>query len=102
MVEDVLRKLRDLQRKAELLDGEHSVPMTELFPDEFILRNSEFTSIDELFEASGFNVETEEDFASIPDDEWDMFISERTRFSSWDEMKNAAAVEWAKRRLELE
>ena len=50
----------------------------------------------------GFKVETEEDFASIPEDEWDAFINGRTRFASWDEMKKAAALEWAKQRLELE
>jgi hypothetical protein len=101
MFEDALRKLRDLQRRAERLDGQQ-VPLAELFSDEFMLRNTEFSSIDELFEASGYKVETEEDFACIPDDEWDVFISERTRFVSWDEMKDAAALEWAKRRLELE
>lgn len=102
MFEDAFRKLRDLQRKAEQLDGQHSVPLSELFPDEFMLRNTEFGSIDELFEASGFRVDTEEDFASIPDDDLDVFITEHTRFASWEEMKNAAALQWAKRRLELE
>jgi len=102
MFEDSLRKLRDLQRKAEQMDGEHSVTFTELFPDEFMLRNSEFPSVDSMFEGSGFKVESSEDFAAIPDEEWDVFIQERTRFASWDEMKNAAAQEWAMRRLELE
>lgn len=102
MFADAFRKLRDLQQKAEQLDGHHSVPLHELFPDEFMLHNTEFASIDELFEASGFKVETEEDFAYIQDDEWNVFISERTRFASWDEMKDAAALEWAKQRLELE
>lgn len=102
MFEDALRKLKGLQQRAEQLDGQHSVPLSEIFPDEFMLRNTEFVSIAELFEASGFKVETEEDFKSIPEAEWDKFIKERTRFASWDEMKNAAAVEWAKRRLELE
>jgi hypothetical protein len=102
MFEDALRKLRDLQRKAEQVDGEHSVPLTELFHDEFMLRNTEFPSVETMLEGSGWKIETKEDFANIPDEEWDAFIRERTRFASWDEMKNAAAQEWVSRALELQ
>jgi hypothetical protein len=102
MFEDALRKLRDLQRKAEQLDGEHSVSFNELFPDEFMLRNTEFPSVGSMFEASGFKVESSEDMAAIPDEEWDKFVQERTRFASWDEMKSAAVQEWAARRMGLE
>lgn len=102
MFEDALSKLRDLQRKAEQLDGKHSVSFTELFTDEFMLRNTEFPSVDLMFEASGFKVESSEDFAAITDEEWGSFVRERTRFDSWDEMKNAAVKEWAARRMGLE
>ena len=102
MIDDVLRKLRDLQRKAERLDGEHSVTLSELFPDEFMLRNTEFSTIDELFASSGFKIESEEDFESIPEDRLEIYISEHTRFKSWNEMKTAAANEWAKNQLGLE
>jgi hypothetical protein len=102
MFEDALRKLHDLQRKVEQLDGEHSVPLTELFHDEFMLRNTEFPSVETMLEASGYKIESNEDFAVIPDEEWDAFIRERTRFASWDEMKNAASQEWVARTLELQ
>lgn len=102
MFEEAFRKLRDVQRKAEQLDGEHSVSFAELFQDEFMLRNTDFPSVHAMFEASGFRVDTTEDFAAIPEEEWDEFVRERTRFSSWDEMKGAAVQEWAKRRMELE
>lgn len=98
-LDDISRKLRDLQRQAEELDGEHSVPMNELFHDEFMLRNTDYPSIDEMFAASGFKIETSEDFAAVPDDEWDAFVKNRTRFASWDDMKKAAVQQWAARRL---
>ena len=101
MFEDALRKLRDLQTKAERIDGEHQVPFTELFPDEFMLRNTEFTSIEAMIEASGYTVEAQGDFAAIPDDEWDDFIQACTRFSSWSEMTQAAGREWMLRQLDL-
>lgn len=102
MFEDSISKLHNLQRKLEQLDGEHSVELSELFPDEFMLRNTEFPSLDSMFEESGFTIKSSEDLAAIPDEEWEGFIQVRTRFTSWDEMKNAAAEEWAMRRLELE
>lgn len=102
MFEDFVRPLRDLQRRAEELDGEHQFSFPELFPDEFMLRNTEFPTIDALFAASGFKVESSEDLAAIPDAPWDAFVASRTRFASWDEMKNAAAGEWARRRLGLD
>jgi hypothetical protein len=100
--DDFLKKLNDLQRRAEDLHGTHSVAFTELFPDEFMLRYTEFPSINAMIEASGFKVESKDDFAAIPDEQWDDFIRKRTRFTSWEEMRNSAAREWAIRRLELD
>lgn len=102
MFEDALRKLGDLQRRLEQLDGKHSVSFEELFPSEFMLRNTDFPSIDVMFEASGYQVESTEDLAAIPDAEWDNYIQGRTRFQSWEEMKGAAVQEWAIRRLEVD
>ena len=99
MFDDAIRKLRDLQRRAERLDGEHSVSLNDLFHDEFILRNTDFDSIEAMVQASGFKVETSEDFEAIPDEQWDIFVRERTRFTSWEEMKGAAVQEWAARQL---
>lgn len=102
MFEDALRKVHDLQRKAEQLDGEHSVLLAELFHDEFMLRNTDFSSIDSMLEASGYKIESNDDFANIPNEEWDAFVRESTRFASWDEMKSAAAQEWVTSALELQ
>ena len=102
MFDDAIRKLRDLQRKTDQLDGQHEVPLAELFCDEFMLRNTDFPSIGAMLEASGFNVDTTADFAAIPDDEWDAVVRAGTRFTSWDDMKRAAGGEWARRRLELQ
>jgi hypothetical protein len=93
------RKLKDLERRTKDLHGQHSVPLGELFPPAFMRQNTDFGSIDEMFEASGFKVETEEDFSRIPDDEWNRFIALRTRFESWDEMMKAGGEAWAAKRL---
>tara|TARA_R100000353_G_scaffold166904_1_gene128671 strand:+ start:1077 stop:1241 length:165 start_codon:yes stop_codon:yes gene_type:complete len=54
-----------------------------------------------LFEASGFKVESKEDFESIPDDEWEAFITQNTSFDSWLEMQKAAMAAYTKKKLGL-
>jgi hypothetical protein len=70
-----------------------------MFPDEFMLLNTEFQSIADMIEVSGFRVETADDFKAIPDDEWDAFVRSRTRFTSWEEMRAAAGNEWMSRQV---
>ena len=54
-----------------------------------------------MLEASGFSVESAEDFLAIPETEWDQFISQKTQFSNWQEMQKTAAVELMKKKLGL-
>lgn len=102
MFDDAIRKLNNLARKFEQLDGQHQVSLPELFPDEFMLRNTDYVSMNAMFSANGFTVDSSEDFAAIPDHAWEAIVVSKTRFTSWDEMKGAAVAEWARRRLELE
>ena len=92
-------RLRRLAEKAQALDGEHSISLSELCPPAFMARFTDFRTLEEMFDASGFAVETPEDFAAIPDSEWDAFISNVTRFPDWRAMQKKAVVEWARRRL---
>lgn len=99
MLDDFLKDLNRLQRRLQRLEGTRSVPFSELFPDEFMLLNTEFQSISQMLEESGFRVETPEDFADIPDEEWDTFVRSRTRFVSWEEMRAAGGNAWMSRQL---
>lgn len=98
-LKELERKLNDLSSRAKKLDGEHNVPITELLTPSFLARCSRFQSASELFEASGFKVESQEDFAAIPDDQWDKFIRENTIYSNWQEMLKAAVAAWVKKEL---
>lgn len=91
--------LENLIRKIEDLDGSHEIPLSELFTDEFVLLNTDFSSISEMIAASGFSVQTSEDFANIPDDEWEKYVCQHSRFTSWEDMKGAAAKLWLSRKL---
>ena len=100
-LDELQNKLDNLAKKAEALDGEHSVPVSELLTDSFISSHTNFQTLDEMFNASGFNIEIQEDFAAIPDDEWDKFISSISSFENWQSMLGAAGQEWAKKQLGL-
>jgi hypothetical protein len=91
-----------VQRRLEELDGTHQIPFDELFDPEFMIEFTDFTSIDEMLETSGFKTDTEEDFAAIPDAEWDQFVARTTRFANWHEMQQEAGNRWAQKKLEGE
>jgi hypothetical protein len=93
------RKCADLGRRARRVHGEHNIPIKDLLAPKFLHKCSRFKSADELFDASGFTVESNEDFAAIPDAEWDAFICKSTSYANWQDMLGAAATEWTSREL---
>ena len=71
------------------------------FPNKFMAEYTDFVSFDEMLSASGSKVTTQEEWAAIPDDQWDAFIAARTRFKDWKEMKGKAGAEWTLGKLSL-
>lgn len=96
--DELSKKLDELQESAESMQGTE-VPLGELLNPGFLAKHTRFLSADEMFEASGFKVETTEDFENIPDEEWNDFIERNTPFATWNDMLSAAAAEWAARKL---
>lgn len=99
--DELERKLNDLADRAKRLDGTHNVPISELLTPGFLAGCSRFASADQMFQASGFKIESADDFKAIPDAEWDMFIKNNTSFGSWQEMLQAAGAEWTRKQLGL-
>lgn len=87
------RKLEDLARRAEDLEGEREVPLSELFPPSFVSVHTDFPDMETMLAKSPWDVETVADFERIPGDEWERYITERTRFASWEEMQERALAE---------
>lgn len=90
------RKLKELQRKLKSIDGQHEVPLTELLPDTFVQRHTDFQTLQAMIYASG--IEKEEEFGS---ENFSKFISTHTQFSNWDKMLEIATTEYVKRKLGL-
>jgi hypothetical protein len=100
-LQELSDKLKDLGERGKQLDGNHEVPITELLTPTFLSSCSQFTSAEELFAASGFKIESTEDFKAIPQDQWDAFIKSNTSFGNWKEMLAEAAKTWTANQLRL-
>ena len=98
--DDLRRKLENLKRRAQSLNG--SVPFEDLFPPEFMRRYTDFKTIEEMLCAFGTPITSSEDFASIPDQEWDAYVKRSTKFSGWEAMQKQAGEDYVERRLSLD
>lgn len=93
--------LDDLIRNLERMKGTRNVIFDELFNVKFMTMHTEFVTIDDMFDATGFKIESDEDFDNIPENELDKFICAHTQFSSWKEMLGKAGEEYMLRELGL-
>lgn len=81
------------------MNEENMIPFAELFPEEFMRLYTEFTSIEQFFEASEWEVETQEDLEAIPEAPFDRYINEHTDFPSWEVMYQTAGQRLLEDRL---
>ena len=88
-----------LIKNAKELDGRHQVKMVDVLNSEFVSAHSKFDDLDSLFAASGFKIRSPDDFAAIPDDQWDAFINANTDFDNWAEMQRAGHLQYLSSRL---
>lgn len=79
-----------LKKNLAELSKHDRVSFSELFNPDFMKANTDFSTLEEMFAQSGFKVDTAEDFKAIPDAEWEVFITARTKFESWLEMQRVA------------
>jgi hypothetical protein len=99
--DDLSNALKELSKNAEELGNAKSASLTEILSPDFIDQNTEFSTADEFFEASGLDVSSQEAFEAVPENELDAFVQSKTKFNSWREMLNAAGALWAQRKLGL-
>lgn len=85
-----IKGLEEARQKLQKLEDIKQVSLGQLLTPEFVSANTKFSNLDDMFQNSGFKADTAEDFAAIPDDEWDQFIASSTNFQTWEEMQKAA------------
>lgn len=98
-LDDLQQDLEQMQQAIEDLGEEREVSFEELFTEEFMEENTDFSSIDDLLEAGGFHADTNEEFEAIPEDELDAHVAKTTRFETWEEMLSEATEQYISEQL---
>lgn len=93
-VEIDLSGLEKLQRNLEKVDGEHDVPMSELFPDPFMHEHTNFQTFQALLDAGGIKEKEE-----IGSEAFSALIAANSQFDGWRDMFETAGREWMIRQL---
>lgn len=71
-------------------DFSFSIPLTALFEDAFMSEYTNFQSFSEFLNNGNYSMNLQEDLNSIPEYEFNLYISKNSKFSSWDEMYTTA------------
>ncbi|NGM68073.1 hypothetical protein G6M89_03435 [Natronolimnobius sp. AArcel1] len=90
-----------LSDRVESIGGENTITMSELFRPDFMQTYTDYDTIEAFFDESPWTVESQADFETIPQDEFDMYVDENTGFNSWEMMLKAAGREWISRQLNI-
>jgi hypothetical protein len=93
------KELKKLEKKAKELEKGQSISFIDLFNEKFMSRYTKFGSIDEFFNNSPFEIENNEDFEKINENELDKYVGENTKFSTWQDMLGTAGQEHIAKQL---
>jgi hypothetical protein len=96
---ELQEKFSDLSNRLEDLNGTHNIPINDLLTPVFLSGCSAFESADQLFAMSGYELNSQDDFNAIPEEDWVRYINKNTSFTGWQEMLQAAAAMWVKNRM---
>ena len=89
---------KDLQHKAEAVSG--NVTFNELFNLEFMRKYTNSDTIDNFVSAYDNSI-TEETFQESLTPEFDAYIANNSKFSTWDEMQTKAGEEYLVKHLKF-
>lgn len=97
--DDLNKRLKAMSNKANELNGTNQVELGKLLNESFMQANTDFDSLDDMFEKSPFDIQTSDDFEAIPKGQLDEFISNHSKFSSWNTMLETASKKWFAQQL---
>lgn len=99
--EDLQNQLESVAEAAEELENTDEISLNELFTDYFMKEYTDFSTLDEMLEAFGYDGLTQQEFDGIPDEEIDPKVSNSTSFNSWQEMSEKALDLYVSRKLDF-
>lgn len=80
------REIKQLSKNAQAVSGTHKYSFDEIFSEKFMCENSNFSSIEDFLKSSPENISTAEELEKADETILDTFVSNQTKFSSWEEM----------------
>lgn len=98
-LDELQKQLENMEKAAEELENTEEISFTELFADSFMEENTDFSTLDEMFETFGYSNFTQEEFDRIPDEEINLKVSKSTNFNSWQEMLSTAGEIYVSKKL---
>jgi len=96
---ELQKQLKDMERKARELEKGVNVSFEELFNENFMSKYTKFNSFEDFLTAGNFDVESQEDFEAIPDEEFDAHVANNSKFNDWSNMMNTAGTEYTATKL---
>lgn len=63
--------------------------------------NTSVSSFDDFLKSGGYQVKSQEDFDAIINDEFDTYVKENTKFTSWQDMCQSAVTAYYEKKLKL-
>lgn len=96
-LDDFSKKLEQMAKSAEELEGTNNVGFDELFTNSFMSQHSKIATIDDFLE--GTNIHSQEEFEAYPEDDLDKYVEANTDFSTWQEMLSSGTEAYALKKL---
>lgn len=96
---ELQKQFKKMEQAARELEGNNSIPFSDLFTSSFMNKYTNFSNFEEFLEAGEFTVNSQEDFESIPDSDMDLHVSKSTKFSSWQNMLESATEAYVAKKL---
>ncbi|WP_106766875.1 hypothetical protein [Paenibacillus faecalis] len=94
------KKLKDIQENTKKLSNfEREVHTDDLFPESFVQMYSDFSSLQELLKAAGYEGQSQEEFESFVQKDFDAFLADHSKLSSWQEFQDKAVAAYVARLL---
>lgn len=97
---DVSAVVDELHDRASAL-SEDADALAAVFPPSFMERHTDADSFEGFVEESEWEVSSREEFAAIPQEEFDDYVADRTSFEDFEAMLGQAGEEWMARQLGL-
>ncbi|PKM74781.1 MAG: hypothetical protein CVU92_04725 [Firmicutes bacterium HGW-Firmicutes-17] len=96
---ELCKTLENISKEVECLSKQQSIPFDDVITNTFMTENTPYNDFDEFLKGGGFSINSQNDFDSIDQSEFDSFVSSVTNFSGFQEMIDFAGRKYFENRF---